>query len=119
MNALVRLRRAVESAGIESKPLERGGVVSGINPNVGVAEGIAGYSALNPAMGSTLRSLAALKPQTLALMHGPSFTGDGAAALKALADDYDRRMQDTELAYLFSSEAAQRSLAENYVGLPF
>lgn len=32
---------------------------------------------------------------------------------------YDRRMQDTELAYLFSSEAAQRSLAENYVGLPF
>ena len=32
---------------------------------------------------------------------------------------YDRRLQDTELAYLFSSEAAQRSLAENYVGLPF
>lgn len=33
--------------------------------------------------------------------------------------DYDRRLQDTDLAYLFSSEAAQRSLAENYVGLPF
>jgi p-hydroxybenzoate 3-monooxygenase len=33
--------------------------------------------------------------------------------------DYDRKLQDTELAYLFSSEAAQRSLAENYVGLPF
>ncbi|BAM91226.1 4-hydroxybenzoate hydroxylase [Bradyrhizobium oligotrophicum S58] len=32
---------------------------------------------------------------------------------------YDDRLQDTELAYLFSSEAAQRSLAENYVGLPF
>jgi p-hydroxybenzoate 3-monooxygenase len=32
---------------------------------------------------------------------------------------YDRRLQDTELAYLFSSEAAMRSLAENYVGLPF
>ena len=30
-------------------------------------------------------------PRTLALMHGPSFTGDGAAALHALADDYDRR----------------------------
>lgn len=57
-------------------------------------EDIAGYSALNPAMGSTLRSLAALKPKTLALMHGPSFAGDGAAALQALADDYDRRMQD-------------------------
>src|SRR6218665_1332960 len=32
---------------------------------------------------------------------------------------YDQRLQDTELAYLFSSEAALRSLAENYVGLPF
>jgi p-hydroxybenzoate 3-monooxygenase len=32
---------------------------------------------------------------------------------------YEDRLQDTELAYLFSSEAAQRSLAENYVGLPF
>ena len=32
---------------------------------------------------------------------------------------YDDRLQDTELAYLFSSEAALRSLAENYVGLPF
>jgi hypothetical protein len=28
-------------------------------------------------------------PWTLALMHGPSFAGDGAAALWALADDYD------------------------------
>jgi p-hydroxybenzoate 3-monooxygenase len=33
--------------------------------------------------------------------------------------EYDRRLQQTELDYLFSSEAAQRSLAENYVGLPF
>ncbi|HEY4165732.1 MAG TPA: MBL fold metallo-hydrolase [Reyranella sp.] len=36
----------------------------------------------------TLRRLAALKPKTIALMHGPSFTGDGAAALNALADHY-------------------------------
>jgi flavorubredoxin len=56
-------------------------------------EDIAGYSALNPAMGATLRKLAELKPRTLALMHGPSFTGDGASALLALADDYDRRMR--------------------------
>jgi flavorubredoxin len=55
-------------------------------------EDIAGYSALNPAMGATLRKLAELKPRTLALMHGPAFTGDGATALLALADDYDRRM---------------------------
>lgn len=32
---------------------------------------------------------------------------------------YDNRMQDTDLEYLFSSEAALKSLAENYVGLPF
>jgi flavorubredoxin len=55
-------------------------------------EDIANYSALNPAMGATLRKLADLKPRTLALMHGPAFTGDGAAALHALADDYDRRL---------------------------
>ncbi len=54
-------------------------------------EDIAQYSALNPNMGATLRRLAALKPRTLALMHGPAFTGDCAAALTALADDYDRR----------------------------
>jgi flavorubredoxin len=49
------------------------------------------YSSLNPAMGRTIRGLSELAPRTLALMHGPSFTGDGAAALHALADDYDRR----------------------------
>lgn len=54
-------------------------------------EDIAGYSALSPAMGATLRKLAELKPRTLAPMHGPAFSGDGAAALMALADDYDRR----------------------------
>ena len=32
---------------------------------------------------------------------------------------YDNRLQDTDIAYLFSSEAAMSSLAENYVGLPF
>jgi flavorubredoxin len=36
----------------------------------------------------TLRRLAALKPKTIALMHGPTFKGDGAAALNALADHY-------------------------------
>ena len=33
--------------------------------------------------------------------------------------EYDKKLQDTDLAYLFSSEAAMHSLAENYVGLPF
>jgi flavorubredoxin len=56
------------------------------------AEDMFRYSSLNPGMGSTIRGLSRLAPQTLALMHGPSFAGDGAAALRALADDYDGRM---------------------------
>ncbi|MEM1045332.1 MAG: 4-hydroxybenzoate 3-monooxygenase [Pseudomonadota bacterium] len=32
---------------------------------------------------------------------------------------FDRRMQETELAYLAGSKAAQMALAENYVGLPY
>jgi hypothetical protein len=43
-------------------------------------------------MGATIRRLAGLAPRTLALMHGPSFRGDGAAALTALADNYDQRV---------------------------
>lgn len=55
-------------------------------------EDVFGYSSLNPGMGATLRGLAGLAPCTLALMHGPSFQGDGAAALHALADNYDGRV---------------------------
>ncbi len=54
-------------------------------------EDLFNYSSLNPGMGATIRRLSSLAPRTLALMHGPSFAGDGAAALRALADDYDRR----------------------------
>jgi flavorubredoxin len=56
------------------------------------AEDVFRYSALNPGMGATIRGLAGLAPRTLALMHGPSFYGDGVTALHALADDYDRRV---------------------------
>jgi flavorubredoxin len=56
------------------------------------AEDLFKYSSLNPSMGATIRGLAELSPHTLALMHGPSFSGDGAAALRALADNYDRRI---------------------------
>jgi flavorubredoxin len=58
------------------------------------AEDMFKYSSLNPGMGPTIRRLAGLSPRTLALMHGPSFAGDGAAALRALALDYDRRVTD-------------------------
>ncbi|MBE9557784.1 MAG: FAD-dependent monooxygenase, partial [Proteobacteria bacterium] len=34
-------------------------------------------------------------------------------------DDFDRRVQLAELDYITSSEAGAKSLAENYVGLPF
>ena len=50
------------------------------------------YSCLSPTTGATIRRLAQLQPRILALMHGPAFEGDGAAALRALAPDYDRRI---------------------------
>jgi len=60
------------------------------------------FSSLNPGMGPTIRKLATLAPRTIALMHGPSFAGDGAAALRGLAGDYDRRVRtaltDAEIA---------------------
>ena len=33
--------------------------------------------------------------------------------------EYDKKLQDTDLAYLFSSDRALASMAENYVGLPY
>jgi len=45
-------------------------------------------SSIGPATAPTLRRLAELDPATLALMHGPTYFGDGAAALRELADYY-------------------------------
>lgn len=44
---------------------------------------------LTPTTGATIRNLATLAPQTLALMHGSSFNGDAPQALRDLADMYD------------------------------
>ena len=52
------------------------------------AEAIFGGTALTPNTAPTLRRLAALAPRTLAIMHGPSYAGDAAAALESLADGY-------------------------------
>jgi flavorubredoxin len=71
-------------------PFTTGDIVGGATE----AEDFFKYSALNPMMGSTIRALADLKPKTLALMHGPAFEGDGEAALRALAADYDRRLSN-------------------------
>jgi flavorubredoxin len=71
----------------DGAPLTSGDIVG---PAI-AAEDLFKYSALSPGMGATIRALAGLAPRTLALMHGPSFSGDGAGALRALADDYERR----------------------------
>jgi flavorubredoxin len=55
------------------------------------AENVFLATSLTPATAPTIRSLADLAPQTLALMHGPSFNGDTVAALHALADVYEAR----------------------------
>jgi flavorubredoxin len=52
------------------------------------AEEIFRSTSLGPNVGPTLRRLAALRPTTLATMHGPSYRGDGAAQLTALAAGY-------------------------------
>lgn len=64
------------------------------------------YSALAPGMASAIRRLAPLKPNTLALMHGPSFQGDGAAALRALADHYEKRASERWAEMMQQSKAA-------------
>jgi len=51
--------------------------------------------AYTPATGPTLRRLGALAPQRLALMHGPTFVGDGAAQLLTLADYFDAQLEHT------------------------
>lgn len=56
------------------------------------AEDVFGASCLTPATAPTIRSLAELAPNMLAVMHGSSFTGDCSAALNGLADDYERRL---------------------------
>ncbi len=47
---------------------------------------------LTPSTAPTMRQLAELAPRTLALMHGPSFAGDCAGALRDLADAYAQRL---------------------------
>lgn len=54
-----------------------------------VAEEVFRASAYTSATGATLRRLAELQPTTLALMHGSSYRGDGARALRDLAGVYD------------------------------
>jgi flavorubredoxin len=57
------------------------------------AEDVFSATSLTPRTGPTLRRLADLAPRTLSLMHGPSFSGNGAEQLSELARQYDERLE--------------------------
>jgi flavorubredoxin len=57
------------------------------------AEDMFGATSLGPATAPTIRKLAELAPARLAVMHGASFEGDAAGALRALADRYAERLR--------------------------
>lgn len=50
-------------------------------------------TALTPPTAPTIHQLAALKPTTLGLMHGPAFRGDGMRAPNTLADGHAQRFE--------------------------
>lgn len=52
-----------------------------------------GATVLTPLTAPTIRRLADLDPTTLALMHGPAFTGDCPSALRGLADGFEQRLR--------------------------
>ena len=63
-----------------------------VGPAVQAEDDAPGSLSLHPSSGATIGRLAALDIETLALMHGPAFTGDCRSALLHLADDFDRRI---------------------------
>jgi flavorubredoxin len=62
------------------------------------AEDVFHASSLAPTSGATVRALADLGAERLALMHGPVFVGDTEAALHDLAADLDRRVAEATAA---------------------
>lgn len=63
-----------------------------VGPAVHAEDTMGGTLSLHPASSSHIRRLADLDVETLALMHGPAFSGDCRTALLDLADDFDRRI---------------------------
>jgi hypothetical protein len=57
------------------------------------AENIFNATFLAPSTRTAIECLAALEPQTLAIMHGSAFRGDGGSALRDLAKFYGERAQ--------------------------
>jgi flavorubredoxin len=64
-----------------------------VGPAVDAEDTMGGTLSLHPQSGARIRRLAELDVDTLALMHGPAFSGDCRAALLDLADDFDRRAE--------------------------
>ena len=64
-----------------------------IVPAATAAEDVFHATALTPNTGRTIRRLAALKPNRLAVMHGAVFEGDCASELERLADYYDAALK--------------------------
>lgn len=52
------------------------------------------FTAVSPENAAMLHKLANLSPRNLALMHGPSFSGDGSAALHGMASHFERKLRD-------------------------
>ncbi len=63
-----------------------------VGPAVEAEDMAPGSLSLHPTSAATIRRLASLDIDTLALMHGPAFTGDCHRALLDLAGDFDRRV---------------------------
>jgi flavorubredoxin len=57
------------------------------------AEDFFNLTSLGPATAPNIRSLAELKPKTLAIMHGSSFVGDAEGAIRTLADHFEARLR--------------------------
>jgi flavorubredoxin len=64
-----------------------------IVPGAIAAEDAFHATSLGAATGPTIRRLAELQPATLALMHGPTYKGDGSDALNRLADYYEEALR--------------------------
>lgn len=64
-----------------------------VEPAIHANEAFQHFS-LSADTGATLRRLAGLEPNTLAVMHGSSYEGDCGAALRDLADYYDKQVLD-------------------------
>jgi len=58
------------------------------------AEGMFHATSMTPGTGAMLRALADLRPTTIAVMHGPSFAGDGRQALGDLATGYEKMVAE-------------------------